>query len=143
MKNKTLQNIVKEPAVAYHSTDTPLDLVTLTRRGLRKKALINLGQILELTIADLANLLPVTKRTIQRKAPDDFLNSAVSEQIILISELTDKGIETFGSADTFKKWLKTKNTALNGYTPLNLLDTAIGIQMVEDVLTRLSYGVYS
>lgn len=143
MKNKTLQNIAKEPAVAYKLTQTPLDLVSLTRRGLRKQALTNLGDLLSLTTTELASLLPVTKRTIQRKKPGDFLSTAASEQIILISELTDKGIETFGNIKPFKKWLKTENTALNGHKPLSLLDTAIGIQLVDDVLMRLSHGVYS
>lgn len=143
MKNTTIENIVEEPLAAYRATNSPLDLVTLTRRGLRKQALLNLSNMLELTAKEIANLLPVTKRTLQRKQPNDFLSTAASEQIVLISGLTDKGIETFGNIKPFLKWLKTENTALNGYRPLDLLDTAIGIQLVEDVLMRISYGVYS
>lgn len=143
MNNETLKNIINEPLVAYQTAGTPLDLVLLTRRGLRKIALTNLAELLALNSTELAKLLPVTGRTIQRKGPDDFLSSAVSEQIILISKLIDKGKETFGNLEIFREWLKTTNTALNGYKPLQLLDTTIGIQLVEDVLMRISYGVYS
>ncbi len=138
------ENRVNEPAsAAYKATNTPLDLVLLTRRGMRKEALLNLAQRLGLTVKELANLLPVTERTIQRKAPESVLGTAVSEQIVLITQLTDKGEEVFGSTELFKKWIRKKNTALGGHKPLHLLDTSIGIQMVEDVLGRLSYGVYS
>ena len=40
-------------------------------------------------------------------------------------------------------WLKTPNNALKGEIPLNLLDTEVGAHLVEDLLYRIEYGVYS
>jgi len=40
-------------------------------------------------------------------------------------------------------WLGTPNRALGGERPLELLDTDLGTRMVEDILGRIAYGVYS
>ncbi len=143
MENKILNNIINEPAAAYQVTETPIDLISIARKGVRKQGLLDLAELLDLTLKEVASFLPVTERTIQRKRPESVLSPAVSELIILISKLTDKGIETLGGTEPFKKWLREPNTGLGGYDPLHLLDTSIGIQLVEDELGRLSYGVYS
>jgi uncharacterized protein (DUF2384 family) len=40
-------------------------------------------------------------------------------------------------------WLLAPNRALGGEVPLHMLDTDIGARQVEEVLLRLSYGVFS
>jgi uncharacterized protein (DUF2384 family) len=40
-------------------------------------------------------------------------------------------------------WLAAPNRALEGTAPLSLLDTDIGTQEVEAVLTRIEQGVFS
>ncbi len=40
-------------------------------------------------------------------------------------------------------WLSTPNPALSGHAPLSLLATDAGARRVDDVLTRLEFGVYA
>jgi uncharacterized protein (DUF2384 family) len=40
-------------------------------------------------------------------------------------------------------WLKTPNRTLRGGRPLDQLDTDPGVREVEDILGRISYGIYS
>ena len=40
-------------------------------------------------------------------------------------------------------WLKQPNRALQGETPLSVLDTDIGSEMVTDLLGRIEHGVFS
>ena len=40
-------------------------------------------------------------------------------------------------------WLSTPNPALSGHSPLSLLATDAGASRVDDVLTRLEFGVYA
>lgn len=143
MSKTSLSDILKEPATAYATTGSRLDLVTLSRNGVHKQALLNLGKTLNLSIKELSNLLPVTERTLQRRKTNSLLSTTVSEQIILIAEITDKGSTVFGGIAPFRKWLKEKNTALAGHRPLDLLDTAIGVQLVAEELGKLEHGVYS
>lgn len=143
MNDTSINNILKEPVADYAATGSRLDLVTLSRKGVQKQALLNLANTLNLTIKELAGLLPVTERTLQRRGANSLLSSSVSEQIILIAEITETGSKVFGGIAPFRAWLKEKNTALGGNKPLDLLDTAIGVQLVSDELGKLEYGVYS
>jgi len=48
-----------------------------------------------------------------------------------------------GSRAKAREWILTKNRALHGERPIDLLDTAIGFEDVLDVLRRIDFGVYS
>ncbi len=41
-----------------------------------------------------------------------------------------------------REWLVRPNLALGNVSPISLLDTEIGEQQVEEVLDRISLGVY-
>lgn len=143
MKDNKLANLLKEPGIAYSTESSPIDLIQISRKGIKKSALSNLSKALNISMAQLAKLLPVTERTLQRRAANSLLNSTTSQQVILIGQLVTKGEEVFGNRESFQNWLKQPNTALGGYVPLDVLDTTIGVQLVMDVLGRLEHGVYS
>lgn len=143
MENERLSTLLQEPDIAYSAETSAIDLVGLSRKGIKKSALSNLSKALAITMKQLAKLLPVTERTLQRRAANSLLNSTTSQQVILLGQLITKGEEIFGDQQTFQKWVKQPNTALGGYTPLNMMDTTIGIQLVTDVLGRIEHGVYS
>lgn len=42
-----------------------------------------------------------------------------------------------------RRWLSAPNDALSGERPLALLHTDAGVRLVDDVLTRLEFGVYA
>jgi putative toxin-antitoxin system antitoxin component (TIGR02293 family) len=142
MAQSSMKNILQEPATAYTTTHSRRDLINLSRKGVKKRALLNLGSTLSLNLQELADLLPVTKRTLQRRKVNSLLGTAISEQVILLAELAERGSKVFGDAASFNKWLREKNTAL-GTPPLHLLDTTIGIQLVSDELGKLEQGVYA
>jgi putative toxin-antitoxin system antitoxin component (TIGR02293 family) len=143
MAQSSIENILQEPVTAYAATKSRFDLVALSRKGIKKQALLNLGNTLDLNLKQLAALLPVTERTLQRREAGSLLNTAVSEQVILLAELTEKGSEVFGDIAPFNEWLREKNTALGNRCPLHLLDTTIGIQLVTDELGKLVHGVFA
>ncbi len=59
---------------------TTLDLVDLGERGLSKASLLKLSSFLELSMAQMARLLPVTERTIQRYSRTRRLNIALGNR---------------------------------------------------------------
>lgn len=143
MKSERLSTLLQEPGIAYRAETSAIDLVELSRKGIKKSALSNLSKALDIPMKRLAKLLPVTERTLQRRAANTLLNSTTSQQVILLGQLIAKGEEVFGDRQTFQSWVNQPNTALGGYTPLNMMDTTIGIQLVMDVLGRVEHGVYS
>lgn len=119
------------------------DLIALSDHGVTKGALLNLARYLSFPIDQIAELLPISGRTIQRYAPRQHFNRAVSEQILQIAEAVAKGVEVFEDKNHFLIWMKQPNVALGNKTPLNLLNSRFGTQMVLDELGRIEHGVLS
>jgi len=123
--------------------ESKMDLVELGSRGVTKDAVSHLAKYLSLSWKQMANLLPVTERTLQRYTSERHLNPTVSEQVLQIAEVVVRGTEVFGDKNRFRVWLNQPNTALSDNAPLNLLGSRFGTEMVLDELGRLEHGVYS
>jgi putative toxin-antitoxin system antitoxin component (TIGR02293 family) len=91
----------------------------------------------------MAQLLPVTGRTIQRYTLQKPFNRAVSEQILQIVEVVAKGLEVLQGREKFLAWMNHPNKALNNKTPMSLLNSKFGADMVLDELGRIEHGVFS
>jgi len=64
----------------------------------------------------------------------------LNEQILKLEELYKKGIELFGSANEFNKWLKSESFGLGNTKPVNLLNSITGIDLVYEELVRIEFG---
>jgi putative toxin-antitoxin system antitoxin component (TIGR02293 family) len=60
-----------------------------------------------------------------------------------MAEVTQLGLEVFGSMEKLKLWLETPNFALGSLKPLELLKDSYGKEMVTEELTRINYGILS
>jgi putative toxin-antitoxin system antitoxin component (TIGR02293 family) len=119
------------------------DLITLSNHGVTKTALINLAKCLALTVGQIARLLPVSERTLQRYPPQKHFNAAVSERVLRLAEVAARGAEVFGDKDRFLAWINQPSVPLGGSTPLSLLGSSFGTEMVLDELGRIEHGVLS
>jgi signal transduction protein with GAF and PtsI domain len=45
-------------------------------------------------------------------------------------------LDVFGNSDTVENWLGEKNPALDGFTPAELLDSAVGLERVIDLVNQ-------
>jgi putative toxin-antitoxin system antitoxin component (TIGR02293 family) len=123
--------------------ENKFDVVELSYQGISKVALANLAKYLSLSWKQIATLLPVTERTLQRYASNQHLSMAVSEQILKIAEVVAKGTDVFGDREMFLAWMNQPCTGLSNNTPFSMLESRFGIEMVFDELGRIEYGVYS
>lgn len=157
MKRKS-ENIVEEPMVAYQATlQTPMmaimgnhytnptefDLLNLARKGISKKSLTSLAKQISLTLEEIAGVLHISERTLQRYTPTTLVKTEYADRAIELARLYERGIEVLGSAKAFNTWVRQPNQALNNEIPFNLLDTSIGFDMVLQILGRIEYGVFS
>jgi putative toxin-antitoxin system antitoxin component (TIGR02293 family) len=120
-----------------------IDLMKLSQKGVNKDALMRLAKYLDLSISQIAELLPVTQRTIQRYSRNHRFNQAVSEHILQITEVALQGASVFGSRDKFVTWMKSNSPALGNRTPTSLLGSRFGAELVLDELGRIEHGVAS
>ncbi|MBA2561729.1 MAG: DUF2384 domain-containing protein [Chitinophagaceae bacterium] len=126
----------------FYKTDTIL--IASAKAGISSHAVTDMIEISEKTIEEIASLLYVTPRTI-RNYQNDNKNLPVlqSEQLLKLYALYDKGIEVFGSADAFNRWLYKPAFGLSNEIPNNLLLTSTGIKLVMDELGRIQYGDFA
>lgn len=118
-------------------------MIERSKQGVKNKLLeaVQLGS--PFTEAEWAVLLDMSPRTLQRhKQQTDPLDRSRSERVLLIEQMLRYGQEIFGDKESFAMWLRASNWPLNGKRPIELLDTATGIQLVYAALVRIDHGVY-
>jgi putative toxin-antitoxin system antitoxin component (TIGR02293 family) len=131
--------VLKEPYVAY--LRSPLAKLGAIKQGLKPAALSDLITVTGATQIDVAKWLDITEPTLRKHIQSTKgLNAGISEHVIQLFELFNKGMDTFGSIDEFKSWLKHYNPAIDAI-PFDLLDTITGINIILSELIRIDYGV--
>lgn len=120
---------------------TRMDLIDLSQKGVSKESLLHLAKSMGLPVSQVAALLPVTERTIQRYAPKEHFDRVVSEYILYLAEVVARGVEVFEDNERFKAWVNQPSMALGGRSPKSLLPSRFGIDMVLEELTRIEHGV--
>jgi len=126
----------------YHKEiDSPIKKLKTIRIGLLSSAILHLMELTGSNQAHVAHLLSVTEPTLRKYIKNGkHLDATKSEHIIELFELFDKGLDTFGSFEEFKKWIESPNIIFQD-PPVKMLDTITGINMVKNALLRLDYGV--
>jgi putative toxin-antitoxin system antitoxin component (TIGR02293 family) len=134
---------VKQVLGLKETIRTPLDLVKLGGKGVSKEAVSRLAKHLSIGLQEMAPLLSVNLRTIQRYNTERVFSRSVSERILRIALVVSRGEEIFGSVEQFNTWLKEPNKAVADKKPLDLLVSDFGIDMVLDELGRIEHGIIS
>jgi putative toxin-antitoxin system antitoxin component (TIGR02293 family) len=130
--------------MSYESIDDNniMYLVDTVRRGIKFKVFINIVDNSPFSVEEWSSYLHISERTIQRyKKEEKTFDPLHSEKILEITLLNKKGIEVFGNPQKFNTWLDSKNIALGGVKPKELLDSSFGISLVKDELIRIEHGV--
>ena len=129
--------------VLHRDIQGNFDLMKLGSRGVSKRALTNLANYLGLSTGQMAHLLPVSERTIQRHNASAPFSRAVSEHLLHIAEVAAKGSEVFEDRDHLLSWLNQPSIALANEIPLHLLKSRFGADMVLEELGRMEHGIFS
>ena len=130
--------------ITYSSIDDKdvLLFIRAVRKGIKFSFFNSLASKGPFKISEWSNFLHLSERTLQRyKKEKRTFDSLQSEKILQITLLFKLGIDVFGDTANFLAWLKSKNIALGGVTPKELLDSAFGINLIKDELTRIEHGI--
>jgi putative toxin-antitoxin system antitoxin component (TIGR02293 family) len=125
----------------------PLDVHEVLNNGLPRAALTHLiGKVRVLhDQALLKSAVGVSLRTSQRvkAAPGKPLSREQSGRAWKFAEIVAKAIAVFGSQEEAERWLQRPAMGLEQRRPIDLLATPAGVELLEDFLGRLKYGVYT
>ena len=117
-----------------------IDLNKIIGKGLPYRSVKPLMAFLDLNTQKIADLTGVSQRTISRWTADSIIGVLPSKNLLKLDALVQKGIEVFGSEDSFKSWLQQPNMALGDEKPIDLLPTPYGTELVEDAIDAMEYG---
>ena len=60
-----------------------------------------------------------------------------------VNRVLNRAIEVLEDEDCARNWIKLENRSLGGHSPLSILDTEAGYQLVLNTLSQIEYGVFS
>ena len=150
------------PAISYIPA-TPasgVDFISQVRSPLLPaeafKWVVELTNSLGLTAAEMSSILAISTRSFAQrlhaslgaKMPDaadagPSLTKAQSERLLLLKGVAEHGLAVFEDQDKFNRWLRRPLALLQNQSPLQFLDTVTGLRLVDQLLGRIEYGVYS
>ncbi len=84
-------------------------------------------------------------RTFQRRkdTPEKRLSPEQSGRTWKFAEILARATTLLGSQEEAEQWLERRAVGLDQRRPIDLLATPAGVQLVEEFLGRLEYGVYA
>ncbi len=138
------KNILSESEIAYKTTDDSgiFHIIQAVRDGIDYNNFKKVVSKIPFNIEDWSYLLHLSLRTMQRyKKENQTFTPVHTEKILEITMLFNLGKEILGNEQKFNTWLETKNIAMGGIIPKDLLDNSFGINFIKDELLRIEHGV--
>lgn len=114
------------------------DLREAIRAGFPYRAVEEVMHSTGLTLSELAAVLGVSVRSLQRRR-GGRLAFAESDRLYRLARIIALARHYLGNSDLATRWLKRPNRALSAI-PLDLVDTDVGSRNVESVLGRIAFG---
>ncbi len=96
------------------------------------------------SLADWAQILHLSERTLQRYAKDNKnFEGIYVDRIFQIDKLINLGLAVFTSADGLYNWLKQPKMVMGQQLSFEALYHTDGIHQIIDQLSRIQQGVYA
>lgn len=119
-----------------------MDSARVIRNGVAVNLVEDVAKFLRVRREILCESLGLDPSSIElRIAGNELLISWEAGRIYLVYRIFLRALEVFEVEDGAVNWLTGKIPALGGVTPLSLLDTPAGFELVIDTLGQLAYGV--
>lgn len=140
-------NLLGGNRVLRQEPKSSLDAHELLLHGLPRQSLAHLVSTfssLKMT-ASFERAVGMSVRTFQRQkhAPGGVLSQDQSGRTWKFAEILAKATAVLGSQEEAERWLEQPAIGLEQRRPIDLLATPAGVELVEEFLARLEYGVYT
>ena len=136
-------DVLGGPRVVGRSVSTLDDLAKRLRKGLPYSSVECVMETPGISREVLASTLQVPLRTLARRKREGTLGPGESDRLYRLARVVAHALAVFEDDKKVAAWMMRPNRALFGRFPMEVLDTDIGVQQVDDILGRIEYGVYS
>ena len=123
---------------------TALDVVSELDRGFPYSALLRFERTSGLSLARIAQLIRIPRRTLLRRKATGRLLPDESERLLRVAGVFEKAVGLFGGdVAAARRWLGAPRGELGNVPPIEFARTDVGAREVEDLIGRLEHGVFT
>jgi len=133
------------PKVLHRSVKSTYDLIDAIHEGLPVESVEVVSKRVGISAyGEASKVLHIPARTLaRRQASGGRLAPIESERVVRLARIARRAEEVLEDVEKSRIWLREPNRALGRERPLDLLDTDLGMSLVEDVLDRIEHSVYA
>ena len=126
-----------------HAPRDELGWARLLQAGLPSQVVDGLAEALGWTREKLARTLDLVPRNLARRlAKSELLTTPESERMLRVARVLARASEVLEGDAKAKTWIEQGSVALGGETPIGLLRTDIGTEVVLHELTKIDHGMW-
>jgi len=143
---RNIADLLGGPKVVGKYPTDPLAAHEMLVQGLPNVAIKYLvDRMRTLAKESVESAIGMSARTRQRreKYPTELLSQDQTGRTWKFAEILTRATTVFGSRMAAEKWLAEPAVGLDQRRPIDLLSTPAGVELVEDFLGRIEYGVYT
>jgi putative toxin-antitoxin system antitoxin component (TIGR02293 family) len=142
-RRKIARSLFANSPLTFLDSGDPAQIIELIRKGLPAPAIDVVAGLLSLSRAAFLEAIKIAPSTIERRLrTGEALTSEESDRVSRVAKVLRRAVEVFGDEVQGKAWMIDFVSSLGGRTPLSLLDTMEGYELVNSTLSRIEYGVY-
>ncbi len=136
-----MQEWIEKRLASGSGTISGIDLHREIEGGIPGKSIPTLIVVLDMTREDFSDLLGRARKTLNDLVQREHLSRADSDLLYRIARAIVHAASVFEDAGYAVQWLKESNEALAGATPLTLLGTVEGDEVVHSELGAIEHGM--
>ncbi|MGI4750038.1 MAG: antitoxin Xre/MbcA/ParS toxin-binding domain-containing protein [Janthinobacterium lividum] len=135
--------VFEEPQLNY--IPSKIDYATILALILENKANFHHFKAIKIitcfTDEKIANWLDISVKTYRAYSkPNIQIKDSIKEHALVVLSVIRHGIDVFGNAENFTKWLETDNFYFDKRAPNTFMHTNSGMKFIDDRLTGMEYG---
>lgn len=118
------------------------DVINTMRRGVSAQIVPSVAERLGLSQDKLFERLRLPRSTMKaRIGKNESLSATEQDRMYRADRVWDRAVAVLEDENAAREWITRENRSLGGESPLSLLDTEAGYELVLDTLGRIEYGV--
>lgn len=142
-KRRGTKGLFADSPLTVLDSGDPAQIIEAIRNGLPAQTVDFVAGLLSLSRAAFLEAIKIPPSTVERRLRTaEALTLEESDRVSRVAKVLRRAVEVFGDEAQAKAWMIDSVSSLGGRTPLSLLDTMEGYELVISTLSRIEYGVY-
>ncbi|MEM6314739.1 MAG: antitoxin Xre/MbcA/ParS toxin-binding domain-containing protein [Planctomycetota bacterium] len=129
-------------SLGYRPTSVP-KLIEKVEQGIEVAKLERLRQKLSIPMVEMARLLSIPPRTLDRRMDAGRLTSLESDRLLRLARVFEAAVDLYEDERAAAEWLQEPARALNFERPLDVARSDVGAREVECLIGRIGHGVFT